>query len=120
METLNHQNENSSIETAAEQKEFITPKSLTTKSLKDWGHGEAGLNQGDSIAFENRLRWIKAGHVVDESYDVDEELRRKKQLEAEMTLKEAEKNAKEKDQQFIKEVIITDKGKPGEATQRWY
>ncbi len=47
--------------------------------------------------------------MVDESYDADEELRRKKQLETEMILKEAEKNGKEKDQQHIKEVIITDK-----------
>ncbi len=109
METIKQQDENSPIEKATDQKEFITPKTVTTKSLKDWGYTEAGLNQGDPMAFENRLRWIKAGHVVDESYDVDEELRRKKQLEAEMTLKEGEKNGKEKDQQHIKEVIIPDK-----------
>ena len=109
METLNQQRENLSIETANEQKEFMAPKTTTVKPLKDWGYCEAGLNQGDPLAFENRLRWIKAGHVVDESYDVDEELRRKKQLEAEMTVKETDKNGKEKDQQHIKEVIITDK-----------
>ncbi len=109
METVKQQSENSTIEQATDQKEFITPKTVTTKSLKDWGYTEAGLNQGDPMAFENRLRWIKAGHVVDESYDVDEELRRKKQLETEMTLKEGEKNGKEKDQQHIKEVIIPDK-----------
>jgi hypothetical protein len=109
METVKQQSENSTIEQATDQKEFITPKTVTTKSLKDWGYTEAGLNQGDPMAFENRLRWIKAGHVVDESYDVDEEHRRKKQLEAEMTLKEGEKNGKEKDQQHIKEVIIPDK-----------
>ncbi len=109
METLNQQSENSSIEKVIEQKEFITTRKVTTKPLKDWGHEEAGLNQGDPLAFESHLRLIQTGHVVDESYDIDEELRRKKQLESEITLKEAEKNGKEKDQQHIKEVIIADK-----------
>ncbi len=109
MENLNNQTETLPIDSANEQKEFMVHKTTTVKPLKDWGYGEAGLNQGDPMAFENRLRWIKAGHVVDESYDVDEELRRKKQLEAELTLKETEKNGKEKDQQHIKEVIIADK-----------
>ncbi|MES2775328.1 MAG: hypothetical protein V4722_14155 [Bacteroidota bacterium] len=109
METVKQQSENSTIESATEQKEFMTPKTVTAKPLKDWGYTEAGLNQGDPMAFESRLRWIKAGHVVDESYDVDEELRRKKQLEAEIIGKEREKNGKEKDQQHIKEVIIPDK-----------
>ncbi len=109
METAHLQNEHSPLVPGTEPKEFTTQKTETVKSLKDWGFGEAGLNQADPTAFENRLRWIKAGHIVDESHDVDEELRRKKQLEAEMTLKEAEKNGKEKDQQHIKEVVITDK-----------
>lgn len=109
METLNQQSEKLAIDTANEQKEFKAPNTAAVKPLKDWGYGEAGLNQGDPLAFENRLRWIKAGHVVDESHDVDEELRRKKQLEAEITLKETEKNGREKDQQHIKEVIIADK-----------
>ena len=109
MENINKQNENSSMDTSNDQKEFVTPKAIVTHSLKDWGFSEAGLNQGDTIAFENRLRWIKAGHVVDESYDVDEELRRKKQLEAEMVTKASEKNGKEKDLQHIKEVVIVDK-----------
>ena len=117
METLNQQLENSSTETTNEQKEFMAPKNVAVKPLKDWGYGEAGLNQGDPLAFENRLRWIKAGHIVDESYDVDEELRRKKKLEAEMTLKEAEKNGKEKDQLHIKSVIITDK--ENQVKQNW-
>lgn len=91
--------------------EFIATKPIVTHSLKDWGHNEAGLNQGDTFAFECRLRWIQAGHIVDESYDVDEELRRKKQLEAEMVSKISEKNGKEKDQQHIKDVVIADKEK---------
>ena len=117
METLNQQSKNLAIETANEQKEFMPPKTSAIKPLKDWGYGEAGLNQGDPLAFENRLRWIKAGHVVDESYDVDEELRRKKQLEVEITVKETEKNGKERDQQHIKEVIITDK--ENRVKQHW-
>lgn len=109
MEISNHTTEKLSTETVSEQKEFTSPKSPEVKPLKDWGFSEAGLNQGDTIAFENRLRWIKAGHVVDESYDIDEELRRKKQLEAEVVTKTSEKNGKEKDQQHIKEVLIIDK-----------
>lgn len=109
MENTNLQNEQMENDNLNEQKEFTEPVKKRVKSLKDWGHEEAGLNQGDPIAFGNKLRWIKAGHIVDESYDVDEELRRKKQLESEMMIKESEKNGKEKDQIHIKEVVITDK-----------
>lgn len=52
METLNQQLENSSIETTNEQKEFMAPKNVAVKPLKDWGYGEAGLNQGDPLAFK--------------------------------------------------------------------
>ena len=109
MENVNQPIENVTAATANDQKEFIAPKQVAVKPLKEWGYTEAGLNQGEPSALENRLRWIKAGHVVDESYDVDEELRRKKQLEAEIILKETEKNGKESDRELIKNVIISDK-----------
>lgn len=108
MDNSNQEAANETI-SIAEQKEFIPARHVTVKPLKDWGYSEAGLNQGDPIAFENKLRWIAAGHVVDESYDVDEELRRKKQLEEKVTSTEAEKNGKQKDQEHIKEVLIVDK-----------
>lgn len=109
METLNQLTENQIQTTAEVEKEFVTPKTITSKSLKDWGYVEAGLNQGNPFAFENRLRWIKAGHVVDKSYDVNDELRRKRQLENEMLEKESQRNSKEKDQYHIKDVLIKDK-----------
>src|SRR5437868_13931813 len=106
MENTIQQKENLIPEPISKQNEFLMPKTVAVKRLKDWGYEEAGLNQGDPLAFENRLRLIKAGHIVDESYDVDEELRRKKQLEDQISEKVTEKNANEKDQQYTKEVII--------------
>lgn len=111
MEKLIMQTENGSLENVNEVKEYSIRSRVVTKSLKDWGHSEAGVNQGDAFAFENKLRWIKAGHVVDESYDVDEELRRKKALDKELVAKQDEKNGKEKGQSHIKEIIIPDKQK---------
>lgn len=109
MENLEQQPENLTTDVVNEQKEFVINKTATVKPLKGWGYGEAGLNQGDPMAFECRLRWINKGHIVDVGHDIDEELRLKKQIESEVTLKETEKNAKEKDQLHIKEVIIADK-----------
>lgn len=109
METENTQKENLSTDSDNLQREFITSKPVIAKSLKDWGYGEAGLNKGEPIAFENRLRWIKAGHIVDESYNVDEELRRKKELDNEITAKVTERSGKETDKLRIKDVIIASK-----------
>lgn len=109
MDQLNQTTDKLESEAENGQKEFITSRTVTAKPLKDWAFIEAGLNQGDNTAFENKLRLIKAGHIVDSSYDVEDEHRRKKQIETEIETKEVEKISKEKDMQHIKEVIIPDK-----------
>ena len=109
MEQLNQTTENSQPVLENEQKEFTTTRTVTVKPLKDWAFTEAGLNQGDTTAFENKLRLIKAGHIVDSSYDVEDEQRRKKQIESEIKTKAVEKNNKESDLRHINEVIIPDK-----------
>lgn len=108
MEQITQTTEKLSTETANELKEFST-RTVTSKPLKDWAFIEAGLNQGDTTAFENKLRLIKAGHIVDSTYDVEDEHRRKKQIENNITEKEIEKINKDKDQLHLKDVLIPDK-----------
>ena len=109
MEQLNQITDNPQSVSENEQKEFITTRTVTVKPLKDWAFIEAGLNQGDNTAFENKLRLIKAGHIVDSSHDAEDEHRRKKHIETEIQAKEVSKISKEKDLQHIKDVIIADK-----------
>ena len=56
MEQLNQITDNPQSVSENEQKEFITTRTVTVKPLKDWAFIEAGLNQGDNTAFENKLR----------------------------------------------------------------
>lgn len=91
--------------------EFTTTKAPNRKPLRDWGHEQAGLNRGDSAALECHLRWIREGHIVDETYNEHEEIFRKTQIGNAIINKEKEKSDKDKDQQQVREVVITDKEK---------
>lgn len=91
------------------EKEFKSLKRANRKPLRDWGHEQAGLNRGDAAALECHLRWIREGHIVDETYNERDEVARKKQIGFGIIEKEKEKSNKERDQQQIKEVVIIDK-----------
>lgn len=109
MEKLIEPIEKSKSEESNNQREFVPTKTVVTKSLKNWGFVEAGLNQGDPFAFKNRLSWIKAGHIVDKNFDEVDEVQRKMQLEAEVASKGSEIGNKENEKQHIKDVVIVDK-----------
>lgn len=109
MEQTTEQIENQKNVDSNSNQEFTNTKVINRKPLKDWGHEQAGLNRGDDAALECHLRWIREGHIVDETYNKHEEIFRKKKIEAEIISKEKEKSDKDKDQQQIKDVVIADK-----------
>ena len=84
---------------------------INRKPLREWGYEQAGLNRGDASALESHLRWIKEGHLLDETTSADDEIRRKKQIEDQITVKEKEQSDKGSDMTHIKNVVISDKEK---------
>lgn len=111
MENTAQQTENQTTELTVVSKEFVTPRVINRKPLREWGFGQAGLNRGDPSALECHLRWIKEGHLLDETTSADDEIRRKKQIEDQITAKEKEKSNIGNDSGHIKEVVIADKEK---------
>ena len=96
--------------------EFTTRKVLKRKPLRQWGFEEAGVNRGDTMALESNLRAIQQGHLVDETYNADEEIRRKNTAHKDVTQKESQQTNLEKDRNHISEVIIADKEKEIKTT----
>lgn len=109
MENITHQNENQEMEYPKATPEFSSSRVISRKPLRFWGFEQAGLNRGDAAALESHLRAIQQGHIVDETYKAEEEVYRKNQIEDEITLKEKQQNDKDKDQLYLKDVIISDK-----------
>jgi len=103
--------ENQANELTVVDKEFLPSRVINRKPLREWGHEQAGLNRGDASALESHLRWIKEGHLVDETTSMDDEIRRKKQIEDQISNKEKEQSDKGTDIVHIKNVVITDKEK---------
>ena len=94
----------------APQNEFTIGKS-TRKPLREWGFEVAGLNLGAPIALESHLRWIQQGHIVDETYNAEDEQNRKNKTSEEISRKEKEKSDIDNNTQHIKDVLIADKEK---------
>jgi hypothetical protein len=67
MEQIIEQIENQKNVNSNSSQEFTTAKAVNRKPLRDWGHEQAGLNRGDAAALECHLRWIREGHIVDET-----------------------------------------------------
>ena len=109
MENTTQLKENQTNTTEVPTQEFATSKVTNRKPLKEWGFEQAGLNCGDPASLECHLRWIQQGHIVDETYNADEEIHRKKQIGEQIRLKEKLQSDGNKDQLHIKEVVITDK-----------
>jgi hypothetical protein len=80
-------NETEVMETAIPepQSEFTIGKS-TRKPLREWGFEVAGLNRGEATALESHLRWIQQGHIVDETYNADDEQNRKNRTAEEISI----------------------------------
>ena len=58
-----------------------TNKIERVKSFLSYAIQKAGLNNGDAIALKTHLKWIKDGHIVDETYNEKEHQAIKTQIE---------------------------------------
>ncbi len=65
--------------------EFTVGKS-TRKPLREWGFEVVRLNLGARFALESHLRWIQQGHIVDETYNADDEKNRKNRTAEEFSI----------------------------------
>ena len=109
MENAALQIENIAPDLTVVSKEFGTSRVINRKPLREWGYEQAGLNRGCASALECHLRWIKEGHLVDETTTMEDETRRKRQIEDQISTKEKEQSDKGNDMSHIKDVVITDK-----------
>lgn len=71
-----------SIENSTEIVPKINTKIIErVKSFSSYAFEKAGLNKGDSISLKTYLKWIKDGHLVEETYDENEQTLLKQQVE---------------------------------------
>ncbi|SNB23886.1 conserved membrane hypothetical protein [Flavobacterium psychrophilum] len=68
-----------------------TQKKERVKSFRDYAFEKAGLNRGDHLSLKNYLKWIKDGHIVDETFNEKEQRLLKQQVENKIATKEEEK-----------------------------
>ena len=61
------------------------------KNFTDYAFRKAGLNNGDSYSLLTHLNWIKDGHLIDEGFNAQEHLLRKKKIEGQLDEKVDEK-----------------------------
>lgn len=108
MNQISNQLEVTELPNPEPKNEFTAGKS-TRKPLREWGFEVAGLNRGEAIALESHLRWIQQGHIVDETYNAEDEQTQKNKVAEEISRKEKEQNDIDKDKQHITEVVIPDK-----------
>ena len=65
------------------------------KNFTDYAFRKAGLNNGDSYSLLTHLNWIKDGHLIDEGFNAQEHLLRKKKIEGQLDEKVDEKTKME-------------------------
>ena len=68
-----------------------TQKVERVKSFREYAFEKAGLNRGDYLSLKTYLKWIKDGHLVDETYNENEQHLLKQQVKNKITAKEDEK-----------------------------
>ncbi|WP_235890221.1 hypothetical protein [Flavobacterium gawalongense] len=108
MELTNNQSEQA-VETAndnlqAQIDAVATKKVERVKSFREYAFEKAGLNRGDYLSLKTYLKWIKDGHLVDETYDENEQLLLKQQVKNKISTKEDEKEKLEGEKRTAVEV----------------
>ncbi len=68
-----------------------TKKVEKVKSFREYAFEKAGLNGGEHLSLKTYLKWIKDGHLVDETYNENEQHQLKQQVENKILTKEDEK-----------------------------
>jgi hypothetical protein len=74
------------------------------KSFREYAFEKAGLNRGDYLSLKANLQWIKDGHLVDETYNENEEQLLKQQVRNKIVSKEHEKEKIEGEKRIAVEV----------------
>ncbi|WP_452228982.1 hypothetical protein [Lacinutrix sp. MEBiC02404] len=76
------------------------------KNFLSYAIQKAGLNNGDATSLKTYLKWIKDGHIVDETYNENEHQNRKQQIVERIDLKQDEKEGIEGNRRNIESVEI--------------
>jgi hypothetical protein len=66
-------------------------KGERVKSFREYAFEHAGLNRGSHLSLKTYLKWIKDGHLVDETYNENEEHLLKQQVKNKIIVKDEEK-----------------------------
>ena len=95
MELSNKQSE-PAVETANDNLQtqldlLSTQKVERVRSFREYAFEKAGLNRGDYLSMKANLKWIKDGHLVDETYNEKEEHLLKQQVKNKIIAKDEEK-----------------------------
>jgi hypothetical protein len=61
------------------------------KSFREYAFEKAGLNRGDSLSLKTHLKWIKDGHLVDETYNEKEQDLLKQHVKNKINTKDEER-----------------------------
>jgi hypothetical protein len=61
------------------------------KNFREYAFEKAGLNRGNYLSLKTHLKWIKDGHLVDETYNENDQHLLKQQVKNKITAKDEEK-----------------------------
>lgn len=95
MELTNNQMEpavetaNDNLQTQIET--IATQKVERVKSFREYAFEKAGLNRGENVSLKTYLKWIKDGHLVDDTYNENEQQLLKQQVKNKIVDKDDEK-----------------------------
>jgi hypothetical protein len=74
------------------------------KSFREYAFAKAGLNLGDYLSLKTYLKWITDGHLVDDTYNENEQHLLKQQVKNKIVIKEDEKEKIEGEKRTAVEV----------------
>lgn len=80
--------------TVQAEETIVDPKGNIIRRVKnftDYAFRKAGLNNGDSYSLLTHLNWIKDGHLIDEGFNAQDHLLRKRKIEGQIDEKVEEK-----------------------------
>jgi hypothetical protein len=78
------------------------------RNFTDYAFRKAGLNNGDSYSLLTHLNWIKDGHLIDEGFNAQDHLLRKKKIEGQIDEKVDEKTRVEFETETATNVLRPD------------
>lgn len=106
---LTNNNTEKAVETAndnlqTQMDSLSTQRFERVKSFRDYAFEKAGLNRGDYLSLKTYLKWISDGHLVDETYNENEQHLLKQQVKNKIIVKDDEKEKTEGEKRTALEV----------------